>query len=198
MEKTLTVLQRVENHDKLLKVLQDNADNVLSSFRSSMTTAMETVEGIVLAMGEGFEVKVQEAITKKKQERAVERAAKEKEQVEQLVSQGVLKPIDTITDKSFIVGRVFDKDGNVVGAGRNQVEIANLQPAELQAKFVGQSVGFVYETDNHEKFEVLEAYEVLPPKATDAAPTAPEAVVADPTAPMVDAALTAPATTPAS
>ena len=189
--KPLTVLQRLDNHEKSLHAVQQNVDNAFSTLRSSVQSAMELLEAVVHTI-EGGPAKVEEVLKSKRMERAVEKAEQEKKQIETLVAQGVLKISEAITSMSLLVGRIFDKDGNVTGAGRNQVEFSALNP-EIKEKFLGQGPGFVFTTDAGEKFEVLEVYEINPPQnavAPTAAPSvdntpAPVAPVAD-TAPPPD------------
>ncbi len=174
--KTLTVLQRVDNHDRALGTLQQNMDEMFGSFRGSLHSAMELIEAVVGCI-EGGPAKIEAVIKENRQKRLVEKAEQEKTQVEHLVKTNVLSATDKITPTSLIVGRIFDKDGNVTGAGRNQVEYASLN-LDVRENFLGQEVGFVFTTEAGEKFEVLEVYAITLP-SPDAATPAPLAATAE-------------------
>ena len=157
--KPLTVLQRLDNHQSALEVVKQNVDDLFHSFRNSTQTTMELLEAVVIHLGEGTEEKIKEIIKSKRLERALARAEQEKQQVEQLLKGGVLKVAEVVGEKSLMIGRVFDKDDSVVGAGRTQLEFP-LLPDELKKAFLGQGVGFVYTAPSGiEKLELLEVYD---------------------------------------
>jgi hypothetical protein len=183
-DKTKTVLGRLDNLEKATGELDKTVTSVFTQFNNQLRSQLELLEGVVEALREvdpDLDKKVSKKIDEKRQARLAERAEQEKTQLENLVTAGVLQATDIATASTVMVGRIFQPDGNVFGAGRTQIEFDRLNP-ETQAALQGQTVGFVHESEDKSKFEILEIYAIVSQGAQPPAST----VVADPpVAPIV-------------
>ena len=60
------------------------------------------------------------------------------------LARGDLVKVEAVSEKSVIVGREFDKDGNLVPPGRVQLSFRGFKP-EFREKLLGKGVGFVFD-----------------------------------------------------
>lgn len=199
--KQLPVLQRLSNLEGSLDQTGRAMDTMFQQLRNSLGSTADVFDSFVTLLSKEFpekdlETKLRAAVVEKEKTRALEKSEQQKANLASLVTAGVLKPVDVVTEHSVLVARIFDKDGAVTGTGRLQLEFSQLLEP-LKPRFLGQGVGFMYETDNQEKFEVLEIYDVVPEdqrtlKAVpDTAPvTAPTTTEVATTAPVVPTATT--------
>lgn len=176
MAPQLTILQRVENLERKTNEVSSKLDGVFEQFRSSLGASMEVIEGLIGVVQDMRppDVSVIQLVQDKVEaSRAAKREAKmeqEKQQVAQLVETGVLKVTDTITERSFLVGRSFDPAGNIAGLPRQQFEFSQLHP-DVKAKFLGQGPGFSFASETGEKLEILEVYEIVQQEEVKTVPT---------------------------
>lgn len=200
MDKPLTVLQRVERLERFANEIDTKVDSILTSVRNSLTTAMEVVDAMVTTLSSemdavytelnkqnsvfptkcGLEVKLETVVKEKRQKVLTVNAEKEKEQLDQMVKLGVLKMVDVVGPSSLMVCRLFDKEGNLVGAGRNQIDFMHLTD-EAKPKMIDQGVGFVLEMGG-EKLEVIEIYETVPQSETKTTAVTEAPTVTEPVA----------------
>lgn len=101
-----------------------------------------------------------------------------KGRVTTMVSQGILVAQDTVTEKTFIVGRDVKKDGGIANP-RMQFALQALQPA-VREKLLGAKVNqlIIFE-ENQADFEVLEIYGIHAPQAPQAEPAPAQEVAAE-------------------
>lgn len=158
--KTVPVLQRLDNLEANVQNQKNELEELYNSFKGSFFSLIETLEGLLEALGEDAQKKTQEAINAKRLKRLQAKAEQEKVQLKQLVDAGVLVPSDKVAENTVIVGRTMDTDNNLIGAGRSQVDFNSLDE-NVKGKFLGQSLGFVYETEDHKKFEIVELYDLV-------------------------------------
>lgn len=199
--KQLPVLQRLSNVESSLDQTGRAMDAMFQQLRNSLGSTADVFDSFVTLLSKEFpekdlETKLRAAVVEKEKARALEKSEQQKANLASLVTAGVLKPVDTVTEHSVLVARIFDKDGTVTGTGRLQLEFSQLLEP-LKPQFLGQGVGFMFETDNKEKFEILEVYDVVPedqrtlkavPDSAPATATVPIAVATS--APVVPAATT--------
>lgn len=93
-----------------------------------------------------------------------------KGKVTDLVEKGILVSSDTVGPNSFVVGRELDETGKVENP-RMQFITSQLNP-DVKDKFPGAKVGQVLKLQEGKwNFEVQEIYDIVTPKAPEAAET---------------------------
>lgn len=97
-----------------------------------------------------------------------------KAKLTEAIQKGDVVKADAISDKSLVVGKEYDKDGNVLFPGRAQLQFGAIKQ-EFQDKLLGNGVGFTLETGNGGKFEVTEVYDVVEKPAPTEVTEVPEA-----------------------
>ncbi len=183
MSKVPTILERINALESTLTQVQRSTDGNLNQFRSALSNVVEVVSALVeVSGGKDLDDKVQAKLQERQDAKAAAEAQKAKDVLKQLVDAGTLAVADTITEESIIIGREFDKEGNVVAPGYVQVQFSQFVEDAKKA-LLGQGPGFVYET-NGTKFEVTDVYVFAPQKPMElqkAPELAPgeEAVAAD-------------------
>ena len=108
--------------------------------RQTASFASEVIAALVACVGEEL---VAQEIDRQREKRQSDAEAQQAEGVKAMVEQGILKVVDVVGPKSFLVGQdIFD-----VVAGqpvrrpmRVQFEAANIKP-ELQSNYLGKKVG---------------------------------------------------------
>ena len=163
MAKQLTVLERIENLERAEENSSNKLDEAFNQLRGQLSSAMEVVESVVAVLGEvtpDLEKRVDAKMKEKREARKAAKVAQEAKQVVQMVEMGVIKPAATINSNSFIVGRTLNKEGELVGTGREQFEFGQLHPS-IQGSFLGKEVGYVFEAQGS-RLEVLEVYDIVP------------------------------------
>ncbi len=174
MAPALTVMQRIERLEQNNTELNEKLATTFDRTRGQLGYVMEVVEAFtsVVATDPEFatnlESKIEANLLAKREVRKQERRDQENKQLASMVEMGVVKPSETITTNSLIVGRSFDAQGEVQGIGREQFEYGNLHPSAKES-FLGKEVGFIYEV-NGNKMEVLEIYEITPQNEVKASP----------------------------
>jgi hypothetical protein len=84
-----------------------------------------------------------------------------KERVNEMLSQGAIKPVDVVGEDSLIVSRELSKEGKVENP-RLQFLVGRLID-ELKSKFVGKKVGdLIQGEDNKLDIEIMEVYDLVP------------------------------------
>jgi tetrahydromethanopterin S-methyltransferase subunit G len=177
---SVPILQRVENIEKKLQNVITNVDQMFGQVRNSVTSTLEVLEATLLVMGDfsGLDMaqQVQDKIKAKRLEREVERVNAEQAQLEQMVSAGALRVAEAVTNTSVLVGKFFEPDGTVSGAGRSQFSFDQITSDEFKQAVMGASVGFIYSKDGVKVMELLAVYEpntvtpVAPPSMPEMAP----------------------------
>jgi hypothetical protein len=191
------VLERLSTIEKGQQDLYQTLDAIFSQTRNNTTLVMQTLEGIMGVLKQNdaaFDTKVDDFMKVKRQERVQAKADREKQEIEMLVKNNELKPVDVVGQDSVVVGRMFEPTGEVVGAGRDQAPFGGFAP-DAQKAMLGQGVGFMYEAPNKSKFEVLEIYDSVP-KAEVPVATPPQVVAPVVTPAPVPEVVSAPNTTP--
>jgi hypothetical protein len=164
MEQKLTTLQRLENLESALEGLDERLEAAFSQLRVQVGTQLELLEAIIkVTKAESipnFDDKLQEFIKAARLERDHKRVEAEKAHMAQLLEKNVIKVGESVTADSLVVLSVFNPDGTPQGAGRVQFSMQNeMANPEVKGALVGQKVGFVWETPNKEKIELVEIYE---------------------------------------
>jgi len=103
-----------------------------------------------------------------------------KGKVDQMVSNGLLAATDTVAKDSFVVINESDASGTIVNP-RMQFLLSALQHPEVKGKLEGAKIGDNIKVgDQGASINVLEAYNVVPPKAPESSVTeAPAASESD-------------------
>lgn len=183
IKKPALITDRVKNLEELTGGLAGFVQNEVGSLKSAVSSVVEVLNAVIeLSGGDEFSKKVQAHIEAKRKKRGEEQAARDQAAIAKAVADGALVVSERIGETSIIVGREYDKENNVLGNGRIQFRFHDLTE-EARPDALGQGVGFVIEGPNG-KLEVLEIYEVAPPKppeVTDGKPaeTTPEAPKAE-------------------
>ncbi len=109
---------------------------------------------------------VTRVINERRIERARAQAEVEKKSLEEGVADGYVLPAEKVEEKSLIVGRYFDKEGQVTEPGRAQLVIPGVQP-QFKEKLLGASPGIMLDLPDGGKFELLEIYTIDEAKAAE-------------------------------
>lgn len=182
-QKQPLILDRVRALEELTNGLAGFVEHEIMPLKNALANMVKIVNGIIAASGEGFEKKVQDAISQAEKDRADRQIERDKALIAELVKQGVLEAAETVGELSIIVGREFDAKGNLLGIGRAQVRFDQFAES-VREKVLGQGVGFVIEVETG-KFEVLEIYNQVPPKPPEVAEPEPTKLeVKDPETPV--------------
>jgi hypothetical protein len=185
--KVRTASQRLDDLEKGLMGLYQAADNIArdtTTLKEAVKILGNKIDAIVKLTVKGEDLS-DDSITKVMIQNNVDDL---KSKVDGLVASGQLAlTSDPLTLNTFVVGREVNAEGEVANP-RLQFVVGSLN-ADLQPKLVGKTAGDVIEFQEGKlKFEILEAYTIVPP----APPAAPDAPPAD-AAPAADATPATPA-----
>jgi hypothetical protein len=184
-----SALERIESLEMDVPRLVSGVNQGFSALENRLRTIDQNLGAVIELIG-------QDAVSQKVQENLIKQAeqlsAAQAEGLAKALKDGRVVIVETIGEKSVIVAKKTDKDGNIEpGTGRQQMEFKQIIPS-FKEKFLGAKVGLVVETPDGGKLEVTEVYDLVdPPPApanTDAAPAADAAA-----APATDAAAATPA-----
>lgn len=154
-----TVAQKIEDLENAMinayQMMNNMAQDIAATKEGANLLGMKT-EAIISLLSSGQAVTGDSVVASVQQQRADRMSA----DVAGLVAQGVLTPTDTITERSFVVGRDLDKDGSgrVVNP-RWQFVVKNLDQ-EAKDKLIGAKVGEIVKSEGKNQFEVLEVYSI--------------------------------------
>lgn len=171
-QKTRTALDRIEVIETTINELVTGMNNVIQQLNGKLMDAGEKLEALATLVGKE---KFEEVLAANAVAKAKGQAEAAKKTLEQHVEAGDLEVAATISEQSVVVGREFDKDGNLLEPGRIQLTFGGIKK-EFQDQLLGQAVGFTVTTPVGGKFEVVEIYDfVLKAEPT----TTPSAEVVD-------------------
>lgn len=156
-----TVLERLERAEQALQALGQVIDGNNQQHQKAITSIVEVMTAIIKCSGPEFDGKVQSTIIEARKKRAQDESDKAKAALEDMVAKGLLVSAETLSEGSVVVGREFDKEGNLLGTGRSQVEFSQFVP-DAKTELLGKGPGFVYNGSDG-SFEVLEVYNFAPP-----------------------------------
>ena len=148
-------LERIAELEKVVPSLIQATNKGLQELGKAQSELDELIQSIAETIGVG---KVQEVVDRRRTERELTQAEAARQQLEQLVSEGKAKLIDTVTQSSLLVAVESDADGKPVGPGRVQVAYAALLP-EFKDVCLGKAAGFRFDTPSKTTLEILEIYE---------------------------------------
>lgn len=180
-DKPKTILERVQNLENNLRGLADNLGR-LDQFNTNLGDVVEVLQALLAEVGakqEGFEGAVELRVQKARDEKRKQRDQRAAEAIKQMADNGTIVASDKVSTQSLLVGRVFNKDGNVV-AERVQ-GILNAFPEQLRAQLLDKGVGETVKDLDESTFELLEIYEFGSPKpVTEAVVAATEQPAQEP------------------
>ena len=165
-------MQRLDIVERVVQEKSEAIDGLTAQVRQSFQSSLELLEGLIEVLKDttpDVEKQLQTKIETKRLTRALAKAEQEKKQIEQMVSNNVLRLTDRVVANSLMVARIFAADGTVDGAGRTTLEFNRLNKTTQEA-LLGKEVGFLHETESKEKLEVLEIYELVPSTPTEPQP----------------------------
>lgn len=169
--------------DDMQKTLPQLAMGFNDSFQrlsNRQDTLEETVDALVGLMGVA---EVQRVIQETRLNKMKTAAEQTKANIAKAVAEGKLAKAEKIGEKTLIVGRETKADGVEIPPGYAAMSFSQVKK-DYKEKFLGQAVGFLFDTEAGGKFEVQELYEaVTPPPTPEAVPAAPEATAAPEAAP---------------
>lgn len=148
---------------RLVAGIQQAFQELTQQFTQPISQLTELVEALSSIVGKE---KVNEAVDGIRKARVEESAESAKKALDSLVDQGVAVPTTAIGENSIVVGREYDKDGALLHPGRVQLQWSYIKP-EFQEKLKGQGPGAKIEAGNGNTFEVVEAYDIVAPKAAE-------------------------------
>lgn len=155
-QRTKDTAAKVQDFEKDLVTIVNGVNEVFGKFQAQLESSKEMIASLTELVGVE---KVQEQVNKRKVERDNKARVEAETVVASLKEKEILTPLESITEKSFIVAREFDKAGTLKSPGRVQVSFEALVP-EFKPKLEGQKVGFIVTTPEGGAFEVLEIYQV--------------------------------------
>lgn len=162
-----SALERIDTLEQELPRIVMAVNEALVGQNEKTGQLANIVEAVVELFGaETVDAKIKEISDRKTMAKLEDAKVK----LTEAIQKGEVVKADVITDKSLVVGREFDGEGNVVFPGRAQLQFAGIKP-EFQEKLLGAGVGTTLETGEGRKFEVTEVYDVIV-KAEPEAPTA--------------------------
>ena len=153
---------------KSIDQLVSGINNALGDLNQRLVSQSEVLDALVEAIGKD---KVEELIKAGRVRRMHEVMESEKKALEDLRASGELVEVPLVTEKSVIVGREYEPDGQVRAPGRVQVAYARVD-AQFQSSLINQPPGTSFVLPNGGKFEVLEIYEVVEKQPASTAATA--------------------------
>lgn len=162
-----SALERIDQLEQDIPQIVMGVNEAIMGQRQATGELAQVVEALTEIIGSG---NVDSKIKEIQERKTLARVEQAKKNLEDGLEKGTVVKADAISDKSLVVGRETDKDGNVVFPGRAQVTFDQIAP-EFQDKLLGQGAGFAVETKAGGKFEVVEVYDVI----TTATGTAAEA-----------------------
>lgn len=102
---------------------------------------------------------LQEQIDKNELEEARSNQFAQERMIKQFLSEGKIYPVKEVSDKSIIVGKKFDKDGNEFEVNRVQIEFTNV-PGEYKDRLLHQALGAMIDDTDGTKIQITEIYEI--------------------------------------
>lgn len=172
-QKTRSALDRIDAVESTINELVSSLNNVIQQINSRLSDTTEKLQALTDVVGVD---KVNDAMRTLALAKAEKQAAAAKEALDDALAKGQLVAGSVIGENSLVVGREFDRDGNVIPPGRIQLTFGGIK-SEFQEQLRGQGFGFTVETPLGGKFEVLEVYDFV--TATTKAETAPSEVVVE-------------------
>lgn len=148
-----------------MKELEESVKTNNKRYENSVASILELVSAIIKSVGPDFQNQVENSLKATRLEAAVKQAKEEERVVADLVAKGKLVVVEAIAPNTIVIANQTDKSGNLVSAGRIQVQFEQFFP-EVREKMLGQKVGFVYENpEDGNKFEIKEVYGFAPEPA---------------------------------
>ena len=178
VKKPVLIMDRVKELEELTNGLAGYTQKEVEALKAGVAQMVEFLQALVQVTGQ--ETAVQAQIKANRLKRDTERAERDQKMIASLVEAGVLVATESVTEKSILVGREFNKEGELLGGGRAQVPFSQFGE-DMKSKVLGQGIGFVLEAPEG-RFEVVEIYEQAAPKLPQVAPAA-EVVDATPANP---------------
>lgn len=169
-----TASQRLDDMERATMSLYQTVDAIardVLTLKEAVKLLGNKMDSIVKATQRGEELN-DEVLSKIMIENNVEEL---KQKVTNLVTQGVLKSEEIVSDNSFVVGRELDDSGIVVNP-RMQFVVSSLQQEQVRTKFKDAKVGQLLNLEEGKwKFEIMESYSIVEPTLPTAEPVAEEA-----------------------
>lgn len=166
-----SALERIEALEQEFPRIIGGVNNGFMNVEGRLNETTEIMNAMAELIGQdSVAAKVAENRTK----RAEATAAAQTEGLAKALADGKVAKVETISEKTIIIAKAFDKDGNLEVPGRIQMDFGQVKP-EFREQFLGKSVGAILDTPVGGKLEVTELYEVVappPPAANTDAPAA--------------------------
>lgn len=176
VQKNVSQRKQVKSAIERIDTIEQDLPRVVMAVNEALTAQSQRVgelasilEAVVeLAGVQAVDVKIKEIADRK----VLANLEVAKSRLEQALTSGEVVSANVISERSLIVGREFDAQGEVLFPGRAQLQYAGVKP-EFQAQLLGQGFGFTLETGDGGKFEVLEVYDVVDQSAEQAPAPSP-------------------------
>ncbi len=165
--KAVTALDRIGNLETIQQTLIDGVGKSFDLVEQRLQRIEELLSAVANTVGPDA-VRDQLALIRKENEEAQLKAGTEA--VEKAVAEGKLikgaipslevlesEDADSITSKTLVIGREFDKDGNVMAPGRLQLPLSKLTK-EIQVALAYSEGDLTIETPNGGKFTLDAVY----------------------------------------
>jgi hypothetical protein len=163
-------IERVTQLEKVIESIIPAINKTFSNTNQQISEAVEVLDAVVKTLGPAT---IEVAMVEERKAKATQEMERQKNELSVALAEGSLVSVDKVTEKSLIVGKETNPDGNIRHPGRVQVVYSRVE-ADFQAKLLGQAVGYVLELPTGGKFEVVEVFEEV---TKSVAPPASQAVV---------------------
>lgn len=161
-------LERIDELEKLIPNLLSSINEALLRVDNRVSELADVIEVIGDKIGKEEVLKL---LQERREARDMDNAVKAQEALQKAVEAGVAVAVDTVSEKSLVVGVEYDKDGKAIPPARVQLMFTQIKP-EVREKLAGNGPGTKVETPAGGTFEVLEVYNLVDQAAkTDQAPT---------------------------
>ncbi|NBT57360.1 hypothetical protein EBT16_01105 [bacterium] len=167
-QKTRTALDKIDVIEDTINELVTGMNNVIQQLNGRLADVSEKLDALATLVGPE---KFQEVLKANALAKTKAQADAAKKALEQHVASGDLVAATTVGTESLVVGREFDKDGNLLEPGRIQLTFSGIKK-EFQDQLLGQTAGFTVTTPVGGKFEVLEIYDFVAKETPTVAPSA--------------------------
>jgi hypothetical protein len=177
MQRQVSQRKQVKSALERIDTLEQDMQRLFGAVNNSsmmMSQRMTELGAILEAVVEILDTKlVDQKIKEIADRKTLENLDRAKAAVAAGLASGELVKAMVIDEKSLIIGREIQTDGEIVFPGQVQLKFSQVKP-EFQEKLKGQGVGFQIDTGSG-KFEVLEVLEVVEPVEPPAPVAAPQA-----------------------
>lgn len=176
-------MERIDELEKLVPNLITAINEAVSKLDARLNDLSEVVEVIGDKTGREEVVKL---LGERREQRDRDNAAKAQEALQKAVEAGVAVAVETVEEKSLLVGVEYDTEGKPVPPARVQLMFNQIKP-EVREKLLGKAPGTKVDTPSGGTFEVLEIFNIVDQTTVQATPAATQEPVPEAPPPAPEA-----------